>query len=113
MGDVLSVHVTEAIENLLGEVLYVSHWDGLSCFLGLAQLILETSLTVLHHDVLNEPLLLVQRVEKFDELHDVRRILQQSHDFILSRDNIASLLGPLDSNLNVSILVEGLEDKSY
>ena len=71
MADFLLVHVLETIEYLLYEVLDVRQGDRLFILFSDSQLILETTLTVLHDDVLYKSLLLVERVEKLDELDNI------------------------------------------
>ena len=71
MADFLLVHVLETIEYLLYEVLDVRQGDRFFILFSDSQLILETTLTVLHDDVLYKSLLLVERVEKLDELDNI------------------------------------------
>ena len=111
--DILGMHGGEATEHLLAEMLDALNRDGQLRLFSLTQLILQTAFTELHDDVLNESLFLVERIEELDELHHVRCILEKSHHFILSRDNVASLLCSLNSNLDVPVLIEGLEDEPY
>ena len=94
------------------EVLDVRERDRLLAAVGLAQLILKAPLAELHDDVLDQPLLLVDRVEEVHELDHVWLTPQQRHDFVLARDHIPSLVCPLDRNLHVSHVVEGLKDKT-
>lgn len=106
------MHVGEASEDLLAKVPHVGHLNRLLVFLSLAQLVLERPLTELHHDVLNQTVLLVERVEEVDELHHIGGALQQGHHFVLARNNVACFLGSLDGDLDVSVLVKCLEDKA-
>ena len=78
------MHVLEPIEDLLGVVADVGHLDGQLLLFSLAKLVLEAALTVLHHDVLDESLLFVERVEEVDHLNHVGSVLQQGHDLILA-----------------------------
>ena len=50
--------------------------EELFCLFSLSQSIFEATIAILHHCVLNDPLLLVDGVEELDELHDVRAILK-------------------------------------
>ena len=53
MGDVLRMHVAETIVDLSDEVLDVSHLQWLLQFFSLSQLVLQTALAILHHDILD------------------------------------------------------------
>ena len=75
-------------------------------------MILETALTVLHDDVLDKSLLLVKRVEKLHKLDDICLSLEQAHHFVLTRDDVASLLSSLDGHFYVSVQIKGLKDKT-
>ena len=94
------------------EVLDVRERDRLLAAVGLAQLILKAPLAELHDDVLDQPLLLVDRVEEVYKLDHIWLASQQRHDFILARDHIPCLVCPLDSHFHVSHIVKGFEDKS-
>ena len=59
MGDVLRMHVAETIVDLSDEVLDVSHLQWLLQFFSLSQLVLQTALAILHHDILDQSMLLV------------------------------------------------------
>ena len=59
MGDVLRMHVAETIVDLLDEVLDVRHLKWLLHFFSLLQLVLQTALAILHHDILDQSMLLV------------------------------------------------------
>ena len=113
MADFLLVHVLETIEYLLYEVLDVGQGDRFFILFSDAQLILKTTLTVLHDDVLYKSLLLVERVEKLDELDNIWLSFEQTHHFVFARDDVASLLSSLDGHFHVSVQIEGLEDKTY
>lgn len=84
VADVLSMHLFQAVKNLSGVVLDVRHRNGTLFLFSLAQLFLKAFLAVLHNEVLNQALLIVERVEKLDELHDVGCPLEQRHDLVLS-----------------------------
>ena len=113
MTDIFLVHVIESIKYLFYEMFDLGQGDGFFGFFSYSQLIFKTALTVLHHDVLNQSLLLIERVEKLNQLDNIRLSLKQAHHFVLARDNIASLLSPLDGHFHVSVQVECLEDKTY
>ena len=59
MGDVLRMHVAETIVDLSDEVLDVRHLQWLLQFFSLSQLVLQTALAILHHDILDQSMLLV------------------------------------------------------
>ena len=60
MRDILCMHMAKTSEELPGEVLDMVHRHGLLRFFSLAKLIFKATLTVLHHNVLDESLLLIK-----------------------------------------------------
>ena len=107
------MHEAEPVVDLLDEVLDVGHLQGLLHFFSLSQLVLQTALAILHHNILDESVLLVERIEKLNELHHVGGALEQRHDLVLARDHVASLLSALHCNFHVSVLVKCLEDVAW
>ena len=76
MTDFFLVHLIEPIKDLASEVLDMRHGNGLFHFFSSTQLVLQTAFAILHDDVLDEALLLVEGVEKLDELDNVQLSLQ-------------------------------------
>ena len=111
--DVLSVHIVKSIEDLLDKVFDLGHRDRLLRLLSQAQLVFKTALTILHHDILDQSLFLVEAIEELDKLDDIWSPLEQCHHFVLAGDNVTSLLRPLDSHLDISVLVVGFKHESY
>ena len=60
MSDIFGMHGFESAEDLSHEVLDVSHRQRRPRLISLSKLILKTALAVLHDNVLNEPLFLIE-----------------------------------------------------
>jgi len=78
------MHLSEAVEYLLGKVFDVCHWNRLLGFFGISELIFETTLAKLHDDVLNQSLFCVKGVKEVNKLDNVGGILEQGHHLVLS-----------------------------
>lgn len=94
------MHRRETSEHLVDEVFDNLHRNGRLVLFSLAQLVFQAALGELHHGVLNDPLLLVHRVEEVVELDDVGCTLEQGEYLIFSADHVAGFLGSLDCNLH-------------
>lgn len=57
--------------------------------------------------------MLILGVEDVENLDTVFRLLKHFKNFILTGNILASLRGSLQSNLAVSVMIEGLEDIAY
>jgi len=107
------MHVLETIEDLPDVMFDVVHLDCRFLFLSLSQCVFQTGIAILHHRVLNDPLLLIYSVEELNELYDVWSTFEEGEHFILARDDIASFLGAFESHLLLSVDVEGFEDIAF
>ena len=94
-------------------MLYCGHRNRCLGLFGFAKLILEASLAALHHDVLNQPLLLILRIKEVQKLDHIWSSSELSHDLILSGDDVSCFLGTFDSDSCIFVLIESLKDKAY
>ena len=103
------MHGCKSAKHLLCEVLDMLDRNEPLVFLGLAQLPFKTVLAKLHHDVLDDSPSRINRVEELDKLNDVWSSFEKSHDLVLTRDHVASLLSALDCHFHVPSFVKCLE----
>ena len=75
-------------------------------------MILKAAIAVLHNDVLNDSLTLIYRQEVIDELDDIFRTTQHSHDLVLARGNFTSFLRSLHSDCDPTILIKCLKHEA-
>ena len=84
MRNRLLMHILKAVKHLPNVMLDVVHRDVRFHLLSLSQCVFETAIAILHHCVLNDPLLLVNGVEELDKLHDVWTVFEERKDLILT-----------------------------
>lgn len=84
MRNRLLMHILKAVKHLPNVMLDVVHRDVRFHLFSLSQCVFETAIAILHHRVLNDPLLLVDGVEELDKLHDVRTVFEERKDLILT-----------------------------
>ena len=105
MDNPLSMHLLKALEDLHHKVLDMLHRDRSLVRDHLLEDIFQRFVAELHHDVLDDPLLMIHRVKKLVHLNHVRGSLQQRQNLVLSTDHAARLLSPLQSNFSFSVVV--------
>jgi hypothetical protein len=103
------VHTFETFEYFSGVLLDVSHGQELLLPIEVLECVLEGLVTEFEHRILNDPLLLIERVEEVEELHHVSLATEHVEDFEFSRDDVPCFLGPLESDLALAILAVSFE----
>ena len=76
----------------------------------MSEYILQASVTEFEHCILNNPLLLVDRVKEIEHLDNILFTFEHIKNLIFSRNNVAGFLGSLQSYLLMSIVALGLKD---
>ena len=106
------VHLVKSHEELLN---IVAGWTVVEAthFFIFAQFILQTVLAELHDSVLDDALLLVDRVEKVTYLHYIRTATHEGQNFVLAWDHVADFHCAFESDTLSLIFIESLEYVSF
>ncbi len=106
------VHLVKSHEELLN---IVAGWTVVEAthFFIFAQFILQTVLAELHDSVLDDALLLVDRVEKVAYLHYIWTATHEGQNFVLAWDHVADFHCAFESDTLSLIFIESLEYVSF
>ena len=108
-----SMHFGQAVEDLSSVLFDLSHTEIGVLLFQMSEYILQASVTEFEHCILNDPLLLVDRVKEIEHLDNILFTFEHIKNLIFPRNNITSFLSPLESDSLLSGVTLGLKNISY
>ena len=113
MGDAKIMHVLQTIKDLTSVLLDKRHRYEVFAPVHLLDDIFEILLTIFKHGVLDDPLLGIDGIEEVQKLDNIVLAPEHVENFKFSGNDVASLLGPLQSNFALPVLTVSLKHKAY